>query len=116
VLCIGTQNLTGITRSARSLRIRATGSHVPYKSLIQIHAAFEPDAARAGLQVSALAYPGLTTVSGFDINCTLSAVHRRFAFARLSGPYLTGSCPAFSATLTTIALYDSSSRWFGADS
>ena len=116
VLCIGTQSLTGITRSTRSLHIRATGSHVPYKSLIQIHAAFEPDAARAGLQDSALACPGVTTIPGFDINCMLSAVHRRFAFARLSGPYLTGSCPAFSATLTTIALNDSSSRWFGADS
>lgn len=113
---IGTQSLTGITRSARSLRIGTTGSHVPYKSLIQIRAAFEPDAARAGLQVSALACPGATTASGFDINYTLSAVHRRFAFARLSGPYLTESCPAVSATFTTIALDDSSSRWFGADS
>ncbi len=116
VLRIGTQSLTGIARSARSLRIRATGSHVPWKSPIQIHAAFEPDAARAGLQVSALAYPGVITAPGFDINCTLSAVHRRFAFARLSGPYLTESCSAFSATLTTIALNDGSSRWFGADS
>ena len=111
---IGTQSLAGVARSARSLRIGATGSHVPCKSLIQIHAAFEPDAARAGLQVSALAVPGATTTPGFDINCTISAVHRRFAFARLSGPYLTGSYPAVSATLTTIALNDSSSRWFGA--
>jgi hypothetical protein len=116
VLCIGTQSLAGITPSARSLHIRATGSHIPYESLIQIHAAFEPDAARAGLQVSALACPGAITGPGFDINCTLSAVHRRFAFARLSGPYLTGSCPVFSAMLTTIALNDSSSRWCGADS
>jgi hypothetical protein len=113
---IGTQSLTGIARSTHSLRIEATGSHVPRKSLIQIHAAFEPDAARAGLQVSALACPGTTTIPGFDIDYTFSAVHRRFAFARLSGPYLTGSRPAFSATLTTIALNDSSSRWFGADS
>jgi hypothetical protein len=116
VLRIGTQSLAGVAHSARSLRIGATGSHVPCKSLIQIHAAFEPDAARAGLQDSAVACPGATTASGFDINYTLSAVHRRFAFARLSGPYLTGSRPAVSATLTTIALNDSSSRWFGADS
>jgi hypothetical protein len=113
---LGTQSLTGITRSTRSLYIGTTGSHVPCKSLNQSHAAFEPDAARAGLQVSAFACPGATTVSGFDINCTLSAFHRRFAFARLSGPYLTGSRPAVSATLTTIALNDSSSRWFGANS
>ena len=113
---LSTQSLTGISRSARSLRIGATGSHVPYESLIQIRAAFEPDAARAGLQVSALAYPGATTASGFDIDYTLSAVHRRFAFARLSGPYLTESCSAVSATLTTIALNDSGPRWFGANS
>ena len=55
--------LRGSPCSARSLPIRATGSHVPYKSLIQIHAAFEPDAARAGLQVSALACPGVLSPS-----------------------------------------------------
>ena len=113
---IGTQSLTGITRSTRSLYIGTTGSHVPCKSLIQIHAAFEPDAARAGLQVSVIACPGVTIAPGFDINCAISAVHRRFAFARLSGPYLTGSRPAVSATLTTIALNNSGSRWFGAGS
>src|ERR1700754_538608 len=110
---IGTQGLTGIARSTRSLCIGATGSHVPCKSLIQVHAAFEPDAARAGLQVSAQAYPGTTTIPGSDIFHTISAFHRRFAFARLPGPHLTGSSPAFSATLTTIALYDSSSRSLG---
>ena len=113
---IGTQSLARITRSTRSLSIGTTGSHVPYKSLLQVHAAFEPDAAWAGLQDSAHAYPWVTTNPGFDIDDTISAVHRRFAFARLPGPHLTGLCPAFSATLTTIALYDSSSRWFGTDS
>ena len=44
----------------------------------------------------------------------LSTLHQRFACARLSGPYLPGSCPDVSATLTTIALYDSSLQWFGA--
>ena len=111
----GTQGLAGITRSACSLNIGATGSHVPCKSLIQIHAAFEPDAEWAGPQGSALSCPGTTTTPGFDIVHTISAFHRRFAFARLSESYLTGSCPAFSATLTTIALDDSSLRWFGAD-
>src|SRR5271166_1114479 len=37
---------------------------------------------------------------------------QRFARARLLASHLTGSSPAFSSTLTTIALYDSSSRWF----
>ena len=55
-----------------------------------------------------MTHPGVTTTPGSDINHTLSAVHRRFAFARLSGSYLTGSKPALvSTTLTTIALYDS---------
>ncbi|MGC2887959.1 MAG: hypothetical protein WB627_02755, partial [Candidatus Acidiferrum sp.] len=70
---VGTQSLTGITHSARSLCIGATGSHVPCESLFQVHAAFEPDVARAGLQVSAHTYPGATTIPGFDINCTISA-------------------------------------------
>jgi len=116
VLRIGTRDLTGIARSISSLSIGATGSPVPCKSLIQVHAAFEPGATGAGLQVSAPTYPRMTTNPGSDPNDTISAVHRRFAFARLPGPHLTGSCPAFSATLTTIALYDSSSRWFEAGS
>jgi hypothetical protein len=41
---------------------------------------------------------------------------QRFAYARLLASYLTGSIPAFSSTLTTIALYDSSLRWFEARS
>jgi|TARA_R100000365_G_C2740020_1_gene68757 hypothetical protein len=110
---IGTQDLSGVSRSVVSLGIGATGSPVPQKSLTQIHAAFEPDAAWAGLQGTAHTHPGVTTTPGSDINHTLSAVHRRFAFARLSGSYLTRSHPAVSTTLTTIALYDSSLWWFG---
>src|SRR5215472_6441916 len=41
----------------------------------------------------------------------LSTLHRRFACARLSQPCLPGSGPDVSATLTTIALDDSSLRW-----
>src|SRR5262249_14911740 len=41
----------------------------------------------------------------------LSTLHRRFACARLSQPRLPGSGPDVSATLTTIAFYDSSLRW-----
>jgi hypothetical protein len=41
----------------------------------------------------------------------LSTLHRRFACARLSQPCLPGSRPDVSATLTIIALDDSSSRW-----
>jgi hypothetical protein len=113
---IGTQGLAGLTRLACSLRIGTTGSPVPCKSLSQVHAAYQPDAARAGLQDSAQTYPGVNTAPGSDTFDTVSTSHRRFAFARLPGPHLTGSSPAFSATLTTIALYDSSSRWFDAGS
>ena len=76
---------------------------------------YEPDAARAGLQGSARTHPGVATTPGSDVDHTISAVHRRFASARLLAPHLTGSCPAFSTTLTTVALYDSSSWRFGAD-
>lgn len=109
---LGAQSLTGITPSAFSLRIEAISSHVPSKSLIQSHAAFEPDAAKAGLQDSAMTDPRATISPGFDINHAFSAVHRRFAFARLSGPCLMGSRPFVSATLTNIALNGSNSRWF----
>src|SRR5215207_4346357 len=77
---IGTRGLAGIARSAVSLCIGATGSHVPYESLILVHAAFEPGAARAGLQDSAQTYPAVTTTLGSDTIYTLSTGPRRFAF------------------------------------
>jgi hypothetical protein len=67
--------------------IATTGSHVPSKSLFWVHATFQPDAAEAGLQGSASAYPGTTTNPGSDIIDTISAFHRRFAFARLPRPH-----------------------------
>jgi len=85
---IGTLSLPGAARLAVSLGIGTTGSPVPQESLFRVHAACEPDAAWAGLQDSAHAYPGVTTTPGSDIDHTLSAVHRRFAFARLPGPHL----------------------------
>jgi hypothetical protein len=110
---IGTLGLAGFACSTVSLSIGTTGSPVPHKSLNQVHAAYEPDATRAGLQGSAHAHPEVNTPLGSDVNDTVSTFHRRFAFARLLGSYLTESCSAFSVTLTTIALYDSSSRRFG---
>ena len=105
----------GTAHLTEPLGIGTTGSPVPYESLIQVHAAFQPDAVWAGLQDSAQTCPGVATASGFDIVCAISTSHQRFVFARLPEPYLTESRSAFSATLTTIALYDSSSRWFDAD-
>ena len=43
---------------------------------------------------------------------TLSTRHRWFACAHLHISYLTGSCPAFSVTLTTLTLNQRSLRWF----
>src|SRR5262249_5903649 len=61
VSCIGQLILIGATDLNVSLRIKTTGSHVPCKSLSRSHAAFEPDVAWAGLQVSAQACPEMTT-------------------------------------------------------
>ena len=41
----------GVRRLDVSLGIGATGSHVPYKSLVDLRAAYMPDAARAGFRV-----------------------------------------------------------------
>jgi hypothetical protein len=49
--------------------IATTGSHVPSKSLFWVHAAFQPDAAEAGLQGSASAYPETITNPGSDELC-----------------------------------------------
>ena len=43
---------------------------------------------------------------------SFSTPHQWFACARLLDPYLTSSCEAFSLTLTTLALYQRSLRWF----
>ncbi len=84
--------------------IGATGSHVPCKSLIRLHAAFMPGAIWAAIGSSPGLLPGKPRVPGFDTIHAISTLHRRFARARLSGSHLTGSSPAFSATLTTTAL------------
>src|ERR1700693_2903887 len=110
----GTLILMGTTHLDFSLRIGATGSHVPRKSQVRSHAAFMPDAVRAAIRPPPGLVPGQRLLPGFDIVYTLSTRHQRFAFARLSEPYLTGSCPAFSATFTTAALYRRSLRWFEA--
>lgn len=91
-----------------SLGIGATGSHVPYESLMRARAVSTPDATRSGS-----GYPSsLSRENGKPPVSTpsnpLSTLLRRFACARLPASYLPGSCPDGSATLTTIALDDSS--------
>ena len=85
----------GSRRSDVSLRIGATGSHVPYKSLIRLRAAYMPDVARAVFRTAPELIPGAGRPPGFDITFGISTRHQRFACARLSGSHLTGSGPAF---------------------
>ena len=64
---IGTLALAGASRLSFSLGIGTTGSRVPQQSLIRVHAASKPGAARAGLQGSARTPPGGHYLpSGFD--------------------------------------------------
>jgi hypothetical protein len=55
---IGTPILAGASRLDRSLRIGATGSHVPHKSPVQSHAAFMPDAVWAAIRTPPRLVPG----------------------------------------------------------
>ena len=63
-------------------------------------------------QVAPQTCPRLTSSPWFRHRFALLTRHQRFAYARLSKPHLTRSSPAFSATLTTTALYRRSLRWF----
>ena len=55
---IGTPILAGASHLDRSLRIGATGSHVPCKSPVQSHAAFMPDAVWAEIRTPPRLIPG----------------------------------------------------------
>jgi hypothetical protein len=80
----------GLSRLDVSLGSGRTGSHVPYKSLIRLRAAYMPDVARAVFRTAPELIPEARRPSGFDIIFGISTRHQRFAFARLSGSYLTG--------------------------
>src|SRR5208282_435916 len=80
---IGTLILAGTACLDFSLRIGATGSRVPHKSLDQSHAAFMPDAAWAEIRPSPRLVPGKRIPPGFDIILHFSTLHQRLACARL---------------------------------
>ncbi len=91
VLRIGTPVLAVVAACDLSLGIGTTGSHVPYKSLVELRAAYMPDAARAAFRTPPNSsrekgQPPVSTSSN-----PLSTLHQRFARARLSQPYLPGS-------------------------
>src|SRR5208282_3283374 len=87
------------------------GSHVPRESPDRDHAAFMPVTTESVSRSRLGWVPGQRLKPGFGDVPTLSTPHRRFTCVRLLGPYLTGSRPAFSGTLTTRAFGLSSFRW-----
>src|ERR1019366_6419053 len=99
---IGTLALVDAVHLSFSLYIGATGSYVPYHSLIRTHATFMPDADWAInrslpslIPVPELLAP-VSTSSHF-----LTARHQWFTFVRLSESHLTDFSPPFPTTLTT---------------
>ena len=58
-----------------SLNIGTTGSHVPYKSLDQVHAISMPDAAQT-VNSFLCAYPGFYVAPSFDVTFNFSTPHR----------------------------------------
>src|SRR3979411_3130719 len=82
---------------------RRPGSHVPYKSQIELRAAYMPDAAWA----VSVHPPSLSRKVGQPPVLTspnpILTLPKRFACARLSQSYLPESCSGFSATFTTMA-------------
>src|SRR5260370_33409667 len=94
VLRIGTQTLAVTDRSGFSLRIGATGSCVPYRSLSQIHAAFMPD---AGCAISRR-FPNPCSQNpdpnpGFDAVSGLTTCHHRLTRARIVDRLLSDRSP-----------------------
>ena len=67
VLRIGTQVLAVLAACDRSLRIGTTGSHVPYKSLVELRATYMPDAARANFRTAPELIPEEGSPPGSDI-------------------------------------------------
>ena len=82
---------------------RRPGSHVPYRSQIELRAVYMPDAAWA----VSVHPPSLSRKMGqppvLTSSKSLSTLHRRFTCVRLSQSCLPESCSGFSATFTTIA-------------
>ena len=72
-----------------SLSIRMTGSHVPYESLYQVHAASMPNAIQAVNRLPLELFPRVHTHPGFDVTMMITTPYRRFTFVHLLDTYLT---------------------------
>jgi hypothetical protein len=89
-------SLLRVLRLRFSLRIAATGSHVPHNSLISGHAAFMPEAA-CPLHRFAACLSRCNARSSLSTSfITLATPQRRFSYYRLPISHLTESCLAFS--------------------
>ena len=94
---IGTQTLTAIDRLGFSLRIGATGSCVPYRSLSQGHAAFMPDADWAvSRRLPILARGTEVQIPVSTSPEYVTTRHQRFTCVRLLETHLTKYSSAFS--------------------
>lgn len=96
------------------LIIRATGSHVPHKSLYHIHAIFMPEVIWPVNRYPPDLSQGNDYPSVLTLVPTLSTPQQWFIYIRLHDTHLTRSCLAFSITLPTPALYRRSLWWFEA--
>ncbi len=67
VLRIGTPVLAVLATCDLSLGIGTTGSHVPYKSLVELRATYMPDAARADFRTAPELIPEEGSPPGSDI-------------------------------------------------
>jgi len=79
-----------------SLSIKATGSHVPHKSLDQVHAISMPDAAQTINRLSLGLSCKPPSIRSFDAVSDISTPQQWFAYAHLLDPYLTRSSPCLS--------------------
>src|SRR5512132_1325364 len=102
-----------VRHSESSLRIGATGSHVPHKSLSRARAAFMPVTARAVSRYPPSFIPGQQLEPGFDDVHMLSTRRQRFTHVRLPGSHLTGWSRLFRERSPPEPLGPSSFRWFG---
>ncbi len=93
VLRIGTLILAVVAACDLSLGIGTTGSHVPYKSLVELRAAYTPDAVQSVSEHPPNSSRELSQPPVLTSPKQISTLPQRFAYARLSQPCLPGSLP-----------------------
>ena len=110
--CASVLSASRLSACTFSLSIATTGSHVPYKSLIHVGAAYIPDAVRTENRASSELVPRGIYALGFDIVYPFRYVIS--GSLALVSMYLTcrDQVSTFPSTLTTGTLYPSRLRWF----